>query len=487
MDTCMYNGNEFYSWSLIDEDNQYDKKLLGVIKRSSERRELICIGCEEKVFLRAGGSKQPHFAHYAGSHCSYDRTESLDSRKGKALIRKMAERSFPESNIELNYRMPDNKYSTLFINEGKGISIDFHHNGIQSINYDERSRYYIDNNIPFLHVFSGYDNNQSRKVGISQSDTVQRLQGYSVFLNMYETSNKLSIRYEMDEKHPVNKYYENFFMEDYMMNYRITYEGKLFYIPKNSTVNEIIGEFSNNKKEEYNLLKAEQERIRVKQEETDNRLAEVAKQRREKAESEQQRIAEEMKSKEKLEIMKRSEEQKRRKERSIREESIRGHENKRMKVEFYDMMLNIHLERMPYRGSDTLKGLYSLQAINETWLLPPLLTHTAGIYPIKDNRAEYMKDLNTWLYKANKQQKDYLVRLVCSRIEVLRFDDEWKVEESKKDFHVMKECKNCVDYNKFFCKKSYDDGFCKFTKCVSKTGVCSGVRRSCDDCHHNYI
>ena len=50
--------------------------------------------------------------------------------------------------------------------------MDFRYFKLQNINYNERSRYYIDSNIPFLHVLSGCFNNKTRSARITYKHTI---------------------------------------------------------------------------------------------------------------------------------------------------------------------------------------------------------------------------------------------------------------------------------------------------------------------------
>ncbi len=495
MDTCLYNNEEIYGWKLKDEDNQYDKELLGQWRRASERKQLHCVDCGENVFLKAGDYNEPHFSHYSGSDCAHNNFESQESLRGKRLLIKIAERSFPESNIETKYKMPDGKYSTVFIKTETGISIDFHYQELQNINYDERSKYYIDSNIPFLHVFSGNYDGKIRNTGIAQKYTIQKLQGYCIFLNMYKDSNTISIEYELTDKHPGSKVYEKFLMEDRITNYQINEDGQLFYLPTQSTIHELIVKFLESKQVEYEAIRLEQQRVKkelevaaIKAAEAAKLALELAEAERYKREEERKRQQEELQRAEQLAREKRVEEQEKKKEEFLREEAIREHEREKRRNEFYSEMLDKHIIRRPYIGTNSSTNIYSMKVINESWILPPLLTRTGGLnHMTPDIRESYLKELCTWIFRANPIQKEQLISYAIDRIEQLRFVDEWIISESRKDFSLMKECRNCKDYEKFLCMSSYDDGWCRFVKCVSPIGVCSRVKKTCEYCHHKQI
>jgi hypothetical protein len=38
--------------------------------REDRRDDLRCLGCSERLVLRAGGRNRPHFAHHAGGDCT---------------------------------------------------------------------------------------------------------------------------------------------------------------------------------------------------------------------------------------------------------------------------------------------------------------------------------------------------------------------------------------------------------------------------------
>lgn len=494
MDTCLYNNQEIFSWKLVDEDNQYDKELLGNWRRASERKELFCIECSEHVFLKAGVINEPHFAHYVGSACTHNTCESQESLRGKRLLIKMAERSFPESIIETKYRMPDGNYSTLFIRTETGISVDFHFYELQNINYDERSKYYIENNIPFLHVFSGCFNNKARFVGIAHKHTIQHLQGFCVFLNMYKENNTISIEFEMSEKHPVNKNYEKYILDDHISTYRFNNEGKLFYEPLNSTIQELIDKFIDNRLTEYSALVSEEERKKADQIAKAQKAAEEARAVKEKEEAEKKTREEDFKHRleeqsriEQIIREKRAEDEKKKQLENQREEIKREQESIKQHKEFYEGMLNKHLFRVPNRANNSSDDVYYIKPVEESWSLPPLLTREEGICNKPNIRDTYMKELTTWLFRANQNQKDQLIQYATDRIEKLRFGDEWNIDDCRKDFMHMKGCKSCVDYNKFLCRFSYDDGWCQFIKCVSPAGVCIKIKKNCEYCHYNLI
>ncbi|MHB8127662.1 MAG: competence protein CoiA family protein [Mobilitalea sp.] len=495
MNTCLYNGNEIYSWKLKDEDNQYERELLGQWARASERKELNCLDCGERVILKAKDIREPHFAHLTTSQCPYSTSETQESLRGKRLLINMVERCFPGRAIETKHKMPDGKYCTVFVRPPTGIAVDFHYAELQNINYDERSQYYLHHNIPFLHVFSGSFNGKTKTIALAQKYTIQKLQGFCFFLNMHEEINTISIEYEMPEKHPERKIYEQFKIEDRMTNYRINDEGDLFYQPADSTIQELIKKYREEKLAEYIEIEAEKERQRAKQETAALKAAEEAKATKEKAEAERkkredewQRQQEEQQRLDQLSSEKRAEELKKKREEYQREEAIREQEREKQRKEYYEDMLSKPLIRSPYGNADARQNARSMKVIEESWTLPPLLTRRGGISEKNSIIRElYLKELSTWLFKADIIQKERLIHYASDRIEKYRFEDEWDIREYRKDFSFMKECKNCVVFDKFICVNSYDDGWCKYFKCVAPNGACKRVKRICEYCHYNQI
>ena len=509
MHTCLFNGKEIYSWKLKDEDNQYDKELLSLWSRASERKELYCLDCGERVILKAKKIREPHFAHLAASHCPAASTrETQESLRGKRLLIKMVERCFTGRDIETKLKMPDGKYCTVFVKPPYGIAIDFHYAELQNINYDERSQYYINNYIPFLHVFSGNFDGKIKTVGIAQKDTIQKLQGFCILLNMHEEKNTISIEYEMSVKNPQYKRYDKFIMEDRMTNYLVNVDGKLFYQPANSTIRDIIDKFIEGKLAEYKKIETEIERQRVEREVADLKAAEEAEAaivkadaERKKREEERLRQQEEQQHLDQLAREKSAEERKKREEEWLcqkeeqqrleqvtrekraeeqkkkfveyqKEEAIRELERENQRKEYYEDMMSKHLIRIPYVNADLRQDARSMRVIEEYWTLPPLLTRKDGISEKNSNMRElYLKELSTWLYRADHIQKERLIYYASDRIEKYRFEYEWNLSECRKDFSIMKECKNCVEYDKFLCKNSYDDGWCQQWKCVSPSGA----------------
>ncbi len=462
---------------------------------------LHCKECEEIVFLRAGNIRDPHFAHAKGSNCPSSTIESFESMKGKRLLVNLAKRSISDAEIKTKQILPSGYYCAVLIHGEKDIVLDFHYNCLQNINYDERSKYYIDNSIAFLHVFSGNYEGKVRYIGMAERDTIQSLQGYCVFLNMYPEENKIRIYYQMFEKHPRSGKYEVFDYEDRIDHFIINIDGELCY--NNKTVKNIIEEFRSIKVQDYEKIKKDIEWEKAEEEERKQKAIELRRQLEEKEKEEAQKRLEEI-EKRKLEFeqnMKRmrEEDEERQLQWELNEEKRREEAEQHKKEidaenkKFYDERLSINLIREDlslYKKSD-----YSikLKVINEVWVFPYLFTISNNVCPIKaDIRFNYIKSFEFWLYFANEDQKKRLIESAERRINNFRHRDEWIRDDYLKDFIIMKKCNNCIDHNEFLCIHkiiSYGDLWCdSLHACfVSGIKVCTRVNRTCEYCKYSEI
>lgn len=488
MDSCIYERNEIFSWKLIDEDNQYDRVLRSEWKRASEKHLLFCKECGENVYLRAGVIREPHFYHARGSQCPNSTLESFESMRGKRLLVNMAERSFLNVGIRTKRQLPNGNYCTVFIEHKNGIVLDFHYNCLQNINYDERSQYYIDKNISFLHVFSGYYDGKARNVGATQKDTVQSIQGYCVFLNMCKNNNNLRIYYQMKEKHPKTRQYEIFEFEDHIGLFVLNDNGEFCYTANGLIpIKKMIEDFYTEKMNIYRSIRERMEKERLEQERQINEAAIIQKQKeeKEKQEAEQNRIKLEK------EMQQMREEFEKRQEQRKKEEEQERQEREAKIRKYYKEQLATKLIRTNIDFQEQSEFTVYLKILDEKWILPLLLTRDWKTCSKKEDiRLSYIKKIEFWLFFADDNMKKILLNTAEKRINTLRFIDEWNKESYLKDFIIINRCNSCKDYSEFICINkviSYGDIFCKKLHACFMEGTgntCTGVKKTCDYCKY---
>lgn len=76
------------------------------LKRMSKNTELICPECDERLIYCHGKIKTPYFRHMMNSDCSLELLgETEEHRQGKLLLYRLAEKLFPKSYIDLEYKL----------------------------------------------------------------------------------------------------------------------------------------------------------------------------------------------------------------------------------------------------------------------------------------------------------------------------------------------------------------------------------------------
>ncbi len=200
MENCFYNGKEICTYNLKDKQHYYINELVEEWKLAANRGKLTCSECGGRVYLAAGPIMEPYFAHYDKQSCPYGNlTESEELKKGKRLLYTLLRKSFPDGEIHARYKMKNGLYNTCYVTNPKrnDIAIDYHLQHSSIVKFQERDKYYKDNQIIPIYVLginkSCYDNQISW-----YENLIQKSIGFCVYLD--SLNDKILLKRSFDYK-----------------------------------------------------------------------------------------------------------------------------------------------------------------------------------------------------------------------------------------------------------------------------------------------
>lgn len=116
------------------------------LKRMSRDYELICPECEGRLVYCHGKIKTPYFRHFIETNCSLELLgETEEHRKGKLLLFALAERLFPDSYVDLEYKIleTNQRADVIVIHpDGNKTVFEMQCSTISSEAWDERCKLY---------------------------------------------------------------------------------------------------------------------------------------------------------------------------------------------------------------------------------------------------------------------------------------------------------------------------------------------------------
>ena len=198
MEICLYNGKEICAYDLKDENGYYKDESVLKWKLAAAEGKLSCIECGEKVYLASGQIKEPYFAHYSKTECTYgDLSESEESKTGKRLLYSLLKKSFPEGEIHARYKMKNGMYSSCYVEnlEGQDLAIDYRLQNSEFIKFNERDKFYKSEGIIPIYILGIRLYKDTKQLQWFQS-LIQRSISYCAFIDVWEEKILLKKRFD---------------------------------------------------------------------------------------------------------------------------------------------------------------------------------------------------------------------------------------------------------------------------------------------------
>lgn len=165
--TCLFENKRICSLDLKDTIGNYKEDEVINLKKAGELNRIICEDCKSPIFLRAGNSKIPHFAHKKrkGIECHYYefcKGETIEHRTAKSILYNHFKRVFPNSSIQLEYYHTQIKRRSdlmIFFEDNKKLAIEFQRLSTRLSEWDSRHDDYLSLNISDI-WFLSYEENK---------------------------------------------------------------------------------------------------------------------------------------------------------------------------------------------------------------------------------------------------------------------------------------------------------------------------------------
>jgi competence CoiA-like predicted nuclease len=185
MENSLFRGKLICTYDLKDENGIYYEDTVLEWKEAAADRSLHCVDCGAPVYLAAGPIKEPYFAHYDIEECEYGSgQESEELKKGKRLLYHLLKQSLPDSNIQARYRLENGMYCTLFCDNGnQPIAMDYRlvNNSLQKFRL--RDDYYQAHQIKVIYILGKRQNKETKQLDWYQN-LIQSVMGMLAFLDI---------------------------------------------------------------------------------------------------------------------------------------------------------------------------------------------------------------------------------------------------------------------------------------------------------------
>ena len=160
----MHNGNRVCAYDTKNKYGVYIFEVVETLKIAGQDHKLVCEECGMPVLLRAGDDKVPHFSHYSHQtrDCYYNSVkETEEHRKGKYLLYKYLKNLYPEAEVQVNYRFQNKRWADILVTfaDGKMLVVEYQRKDIKAIEWKERHRHYVSQNIPDVWILSALEYN----------------------------------------------------------------------------------------------------------------------------------------------------------------------------------------------------------------------------------------------------------------------------------------------------------------------------------------
>jgi len=187
---AVYKKNPIYAFDII---NDYGKKILAtedLYRTAGLEGDLVCPECGDKVILKAGDVKVPHFAHKSrGYDCYYEKRLSIESEEhklGLQMLFKLFRSKVIYNFVELDYAFSFGRRANIYAEGANKLAIEFVATPMDYLEWKEKHAIYLENGLIPIWILS-------RKTFFEMKDG-----DYNFFERALETKDLQGILFSLD-------------------------------------------------------------------------------------------------------------------------------------------------------------------------------------------------------------------------------------------------------------------------------------------------